>query len=81
MKKKALEDELDDLEGKLQRAEKLLSGAACHDAVCSCAPICPITTHWGYDSLTVEQFCLGLESGDWPRERHLYRPGSLDAAC
>lgn len=26
MKKKALEDELEDLEGKLQRAEKLLSG-------------------------------------------------------
>lgn len=26
MKKKALEDELEDLEGKLMRAEKLLSG-------------------------------------------------------
>lgn len=38
MKKKALEDELDDLEGKLQRAEKLLSGMVCHKAVCSCAP-------------------------------------------
>ena len=30
MKKKALEEELEDLEGKLQRAEKLLSGALQH---------------------------------------------------
>ena len=30
MKKKALEDELEDLEGKLQRAEKLLSGMLAH---------------------------------------------------
>ena len=30
MKKKALEDELEDLEGKLQRAEKLLSGKVSH---------------------------------------------------
>ena len=30
MKKKALEEELEDLEGKLQRAEKLLSGELLH---------------------------------------------------
>ena len=30
MKKKALEEELEDLEGKLQRAEKLLSGEQLH---------------------------------------------------
>lgn len=35
MKKKALEDELEDLEGKLQRAEKLLSGIA-HIAASDC---------------------------------------------
>lgn len=35
MKKKALEDELEDLEGKLSRAEKLLSGALPHTVVLS----------------------------------------------
>ena len=41
MKKKALEEELEDLEGKLSRAEKLLSGmhtqsvkSCCHQPYC-----------------------------------------------
>ena len=37
MKKKALEEELEDLEGKLLRAEKLLSGD--HSSTTSLAPI------------------------------------------
>lgn len=41
MKKKALEEELEDLEGKLMRAEKLLSGVHAHS-------IKPAPTHQFY---------------------------------
>lgn len=43
MKKKALEDELEDLEGKLQRAEKLLSGMPAHIEL-HCDDLC-LDTH------------------------------------
>ena len=42
MKKKALEDELEDLEGKLQRAEKLLSGDSTSIIACGNMP-CVLT--------------------------------------
>ena len=66
LRKKALEDELEDLEGKLLRAEKLLSGESRHLGVIVACFIDQVVTHLR-DCLSGQD---GTDRAEWPLCEH-----------